>query len=68
MCNPDFYPLPQMTYLQSAYLFFALCMLLAAYERADDRSFRCFAVCLCMGLMWPIIVVVNVFKRIICHV
>ena len=68
MFNPYFYPLPQMTYLQSAYFFFAWCMFLAAYELADDRSFRCFAVCLCMGFMWPIIVVVTAFKRIICHV
>ena len=50
MFNPGFYPLPQMTYLQSAYFFFAWCMFLAAYERAYGRSFRCFAVCFGMGL------------------
>jgi hypothetical protein len=68
MFNPDFYSTPQMTYLQWAYFFFAWCMFLAAYELAYDRSFRCYAKCLCMGLMWPIIVVVNAFKRIIRHV
>jgi hypothetical protein len=57
-----------MTYLQWAYFFFAWCMSFAAYELAYDRSFRCFAVCLCMGFIWPIIVVVTAFKRIIRHV
>jgi hypothetical protein len=57
-----------MTDLARLYLFFAACMFLAAYNLADDRSFKCFATCLFMGLAWPPIVVVTAFKRILLDV
>ena len=65
MVNPDFYPLPQMTYIQSVYLFFASCMFLAAFNLRDERSLRHFAACLWIGLIWPVVIVVPVFEKLL---
>jgi nitric oxide reductase large subunit len=54
-----------MTNLACYYLFFAACMFLAAYNLADDKSFRGFAACLWVGLVWPVVIAVTVFERVL---
>ena len=54
-----------MSKLACYYLFLAACMFLAAYNLTDDRSFRCFATCLWISLVWPVVIVVTVFERVL---
>ena len=54
-----------MTDLARLYLFFAACMFLAAYNLRDERSLRHFAACLWIGLIWPVVIVVPVFEKLL---
>ena len=54
-----------MSKLACYYLFLAACMFLAAYNLTDDRSFRCFATCLWISLVWPVVIVVTVLESVL---